>query len=392
MNTGKLISARLLSVLGLLVIGAPVALAQAEDQPLRYARVSVPAASVFNLADANGIELMKAGQGTLLSVWREQAGWLEVESPGGFPGWVHGRYLTRVEQESGEPAPAGVYEVTDNAINIRPLPKSDVTSFPLPQRLETGDRVRVLELAEPDKPIADTWARIVTPPGVHAWVRADQTAALVAGENGPELWTSALAAGPARPAPVARAAEPAKSEAVPSAEGAAREELERIRAAIDAERASDQPEYAALEGELRALLASAPTSALELEVQGELSRLKALAEVAQVRVELERERARREEEVRSREKGVREASRAKDPLGPVYRSRGVLLRSTRGNEPARFHLSFGGKEICEVVCTSGRYDLDLFAGYEVGVFGDEIASTAGASVLDIGRLEIVKRR
>lgn len=358
------------------------------DAPLRYARVASDGASIVNLPDDKGVEVLRAERGTLLSVWRELAGWLEVEVPGGFSAWMHGRYLQPTPDE-------GVFEVTNNAINVRPLPKSDVTSFPLPQRLHAGDRVRVVALADPAAPLADTWARIVTPPGVHAWIRGDRTAALAAGEDGAALWRERAAAAP-QPQPARASAAPAGSaegSAPPAgaAEGSGREELERLRGAIDEERAKESPSYAPLAAELRALQAGA-SAALQLEIQGELSRLKALEEVAQVRLELERERGRRAEELRAREAGVLEASRSKDPLGAVFRSRGLLLRSARGDEAPRFLLRFGNRDVGEVVCTSGRYDLDLFAGYEVGVFGDDLAAADGASVLDIGRLEVIKRR
>jgi len=405
MNTGNL---TLASLLGALVLAAPAPGAQ-EDAPLRYGRTTGKDARIVNLPDANGIELLRPESGTLVSVWRELAGWLEVEVPGGYQAWVHGRYLSPTDVE-------GVFEVTRNAINIRPLPKSDVTSFPLPQRLQAGDRVRVIGQAAEGTALAETWARIVTPPGVHAWVRADEVTTLGTEERGPELWAKALGsvapehtenAPPARrstaePATGARSApgtEPASAEKPirSGAEEAARAELARLKAAIDAQRTLPEPDYAPIQRDLRALSATtspATGGALRLEIDGELARLDALKEVARVRAELEKERQAREQEVWERERRVREASRAKDPLGDVFLSRGVLQRTTGVGEAPRYHIRFGGRDVCEVLCTSGRYDMDLLAGNEVGIFGDELQSMSGSelSVVDIRRLEILKRR
>ena len=391
MNTGKLTLAWLLALVTSL---SPLAFGQGE-QPLRYARIGVEDARIVNLPDANGIELMRPAKGTIVGVWRELAGWLEVDVPGGYLAWVHGRYL----QETDTP---GVYEVTRNAINIRPLPKSDVTSFPLPQRLHSGDRVRAVELADPSSPLSETWARIVTPVGVHAWVRSEQTKSLASTERGSDLWAQALAAVSQRSGDVVsqtreqvEKAQQTKEKlaAETGVEEATRKEIERLRTAIDEQRTLDRPDYTALRSELQGLATTVPAGPLRLEAERELSRLQALEEVARVRTELERERERRTNEVFERQKGVREASRAKDPLGAAFRWRGVLLRTASVNEAPRYYLRFGGRDVCEVLCTSGRYDMDLLAGNEVGVFGDEILGTsAQGEVVDVRRLEILKRR
>lgn len=403
MNTGKRLFSPLLC---LLALPLGLARAQEEGEPLRYARVGVEDARIVNLPDANGIVLARPTKDTVLSVWRELSGWLEVEQPGGYQAWVHGRYLARAQGDDGGDADVpGVHEITRNAINIRPLPNSEVTSFPLPQRLHSGDRVLVLALDDPAVPLAETWARIVTPPGVRAWIRSDQVTTIAGAESGAELWRAAVAAAaaaeprvpprePARGAATgngAAAQGPAGARPTGAIEEAQRAELERLRAAVDAEREKDAPAYAPLADELRTLSLKT-TGALRLEIDGELARLAALEEVAAVRAELERERQRREEELWRRERSVREASRSKDPLGSVFRARGVLLRNVSAAGEASYRLRFGGRDVCTLACTSGRYDLDLFAGYEIGVFGDQLDGPDGAPFVDVRRVEIVKRR
>ena len=403
-HTGNLLALVLTFVLGPL-LAVTASAQEAGNAPLRYARISTDDARVVNLPDANGLELARPERGTIVSVWRELAGWLEVEVPGGYLAWMHGRFLQPTDVE-------GVYEVTRNAINVRPLPKSDVTSFPLPQRLHSGDQVRVVALDDPKVAMSETWARIVTPPGVHAWIRSEQVKTLSASERGVDLWAAAVAstASPKGGATPSNDATPGSSStstpgsnagtatngATTTATGveeATRTEIARLRTAIDAARESEAPDYTGLRDELQGLAATAPTGALRIEAEAELKRLSALEEVVRVRQELEAERERRAQEVWDRERGVREASRAKDPLGAVFRWRGVLLRNSTGSGTPSYTLRFGGRDVCEVVCTSGRYDLDLLAGTEVGIFGDEnLAGSALGSLVDIRRLEVLKLR
>ena len=112
--------------------------------------------------------------------------------PGGFPVWVFGRYLKPLDEP-------GIYEVTGNAVNLRPDPSSDVTNFPLPERLQAGDRVRGIELLDPGKPVNETWVRIWTPPGVHGLLRASSVEALPAGQDGAALWSTAMQTLPVAP-------------------------------------------------------------------------------------------------------------------------------------------------------------------------------------------------
>jgi hypothetical protein len=115
--------------------------------------------------------------------------------------WVFGRYLKATGEE-------GLYEVTGNAVNLRPAPSSDVTNFPLPQRLQAGDKVRGIELAEQGKPLEETWVRVWSPPGVRAYVKSASVEPLPANEDGKSAWTAALGLLPAVPPERASAARP----------------------------------------------------------------------------------------------------------------------------------------------------------------------------------------
>jgi hypothetical protein len=60
-------------------------------------------------------------------------------------------------------------------------------------------------------------------------------------------------------------------------------------------------------------------------------------------------------------------------------------------------LRWGPELVCEVRCSSGKYDLALFASYELGLKGvldyaDETALLSERPVLEIGRIEVLSRR
>ena len=128
--------------------------------------------------------------------------------------------------------------------------------------------------------------------------------------------------------------------------------------------------------------------------RADLERVAALEQAATLRTELERERERRAEAARAEHARVLESSRKKDPLGHVFLARGVLLRRVGTDGIPHYLLRFGNDVTHELVCASGRYELDLFAGYEVGVQGEErpAAGPDGQRVLEVSRLEVIARR
>ena len=66
----------------------------------------------------------------------------------------------------------------------------------------------------------------------------------------------------------------------------------------------------------------------------------------------------------------------------------------------RYWIVWGGEDACEVVCEGGRYDLELFAGRDVGIHGTvlrDVGLTGGgeaatAPLIDVGRLAVLSRR
>ncbi len=392
---------RIAAVLAVLLAGTAGLQAQPQEQgATRFARIARDGVQIRNLADPNGVSIAAPEKDSLVTIHGESAGWYAVEIPGGYAVWVYGRYVRPFDESD-------VYEVTRNGVNIRPNPSSDILSFPLPQCLHAGDRARMIEILEPEADLASTWVRIWSPPGVRAWVRASDTAPLASGEDGQVLWAQAMDALSERVVPPYEksgvepetqptetvAEKPAESEA----EKEARDAIKDARGMLEVEIEKETPDLASVRAKLEALLESAPSGAIVAEVRAELDRLALFEEVARVRADLERERARRAEEARLRQREAWEASVAKDPLGHVFLSRGVLYHEIEANGTPRFYLRFGRERVAELVCSSGRYDLDAFTGYEIGVQGELLPGTEDLlanepGIIQVRRLEIIARR
>jgi hypothetical protein len=385
--------------------------AQGNDAPARYARVSAAGARVLNLNDANAAEVHRPSKGSLLAVYRETDAWLEVEAPGGFAVWVFGRFL-------GETAEPDVYRVNGDGVNLRPQPSRGVTNFPLGQQLYTGDQVRVIERADPTLPLKEDWVRIWSPPGVRGWIARDAVSDLAPGEEGAALWKTALAGLPSAPAraDAARLAKEAAAGAqgrdgasstaanspAPAPERSA--ETKAFDGALDAavtrmedERNRPEPDWSSVRALFTEAERQAPTGAERLQVRQGLQTLAALEEASALRARLEQEKVNRAEAVHRERDRVQAESREKDPLGGVFLARGGLERRIEGVGDAqskRYFLRFGTGVGAEIVCVSGRYDLDLYVGYQIGVRGLEIAPASGESPrqIEVSRLEVTGRR
>ena len=85
-------------------------------------------------------------------------------------------------------------------------------------------------------------------------------------------------------------------------------------------------------------------------------------------------------------------------LAAVILARGVLFRRRINDQAPRYFLRFGRKTVAEVTCSSGRYNLEQFAGHQVGVQGlNEPTDTSvdGQETIpfvDISRIELTQLR
>jgi len=350
-----------------------VATASAESvvrEPLRYVRARTGGVTIRNLADVHGLALVDAPEGALLAVYGETAGWLEVDIPGGLPVWVFGRYLREVE---GTP---GVLEVTNNNVNMRPRAGSDVNNFPLGTRLVAGDQVAEIEREDPTKPLAEVWVRIWAPPAACGWVQAERTLPVAEGEDARTLWLNdelALASGET---PKGRATAARNEPREASAPGPLTARIESAQAAIAAaddlfaaERERASPDFEALRDAYRAALVPDTGGAFDALVEQKLASIDALAEIVRTRALLEEERAARRREHERVQREQWDQLRERDPFYGRFAVRGVLESFQDSQGSRTYRIVRGGAPQCVVSCASGRYDLDLFVGRELGLDG-----------------------
>ncbi len=379
-----------------------------DEKPRSYVRAGSNGATVRNLGDRSGHPILRAETDDLFAVYDQRGDWLQVEAAGGFEVWVYGKYVS----ETNVP---GVLQVSGNHVNMRPKPSSDVDSFPLPKRLFTGDRVVYLGRARASTIWDEDWIQIASPPGVRAWVLASETTSVPTGE-GAGAWGAAVAAARARPAPAPVENRTGSSETTGNTAGAtkpaaplAEEKQEAVRALrradelFSTERLKDQPDLELVRTAYEEVLTVTDTGSTADLARSGLSRVDALAEARALQAELEAERIRREAEAERYRSELEEArARQQDPFAGRYSYRGWLERtpSKSGMAPT-YTVRFGGREVVEVVCSSGRYDLDDFTDFEIGVRGavlrEGVAVPKGQAgtilpSLDVGRIEVLSGR
>lgn len=404
--------AALVGLLGLSAWGALPAIAQegagsegavapatqdgAEQAPAtarRLVRAREGGLTLRNLYDVQGTPLLEVPAGALLTIHQENSGWLGVEPAGGFPVWVKASNLAETETP-------GVLRVTSNRVNMRPSPSADVTSFPLtPQRLRAGDRLALIRKADPEAALADTWAQVWSPPGVYAWTQTSRTEALgdLSAADAEAQWSAAVAAlvssasnGQSRPSTDEPKPEPTpvvhRSEVL----------LTEARALLATEREKSAPDFDQVRLAYGRVEQAEPTPAVALELERELEMLEALEELARTQNLLEEEILDRRQQLLSEMNKRLDTLRATELAEGRYRLRGSLEVHVDSRGGRSFLLRRGPQIAAELVCDSGRYELELFVGCELAVEGGvnrEESVLEGEFVqVDVARVQIVSRR
>lgn len=400
-------------VLGLLAaapisstVAAPRALVQ-EAKPERYVK-STASTKLYNVADKQGVVVGEAPAGTLLAVYGERAGWLSVEPPQGLTVWVYGEFLRATSQP-------GIAEVTGDGVRLRPKPASTVDSLPLEQQLHEGDRVRVIGRNSASKALQEDWVKIVSPPGVRAWVLASETAAVANDADVRSAWMDAVKKGSgialvdvrdgssvAAGAPAAASANdaskaPSGAAATPAAAGAAKQDAAPAQGSWDAaERAyetaksSPSPDWKPVRANFERYLAANPNGASAGTAKLRLEQIGYHEEIARIKGDAALQETQRQKMLADAQAQLVEASLANDPLWGRFQARGWLRRDE--TTPGRYLVQWAGRTGAEITCGSGRYDLTLFEGAEIGVIG--ALTRAAGSVdrpmrIDATRIEVL---
>lgn len=379
----------------------PASATGAVQERITYVRAGEQGAKAYNLADTQAVAVLEIAPKSVLAVHAERGDWLSVEAPGGFRVWVWGEYL----RAGAEP---GVYEVTGADVRMRPLPSSGIESYALEQRLSRGQKVHAIARANPDVPMARDWVQVWSPAGARAWVRREDTLALEAGASGTALWAEAVTA-----SSEARRASARTVDASAPVQGTAQAAPREIQAALQqaetqfaAQRRIDEsggaPDYAPVIAALEVVAAMGPTGATADKVSSRLAEARAREDAYQIRLELEAERERRiDEAARIKEDMDKAERRGGDPFFGRFEARGWLVPVyAKGQTTPTYMLRWGGDDVAEVVCFSGRYDLGVFSGFELGVNGSQLRSAMEASAgrpgrvpqIDVRRIEVLASR
>lgn len=137
------------------------------------------------------------------------------------------------------------------------------------------------------------------------------------------------------------------------------------------------------------------TSIVATEANSKLMEAKAFQTSAATRETLAAVESRQAELVKEwAEEKRREALRKTELMGR-FMARGWVRKTGRGDD-ARYFL-YWADTVQEISCESGRYDFDLFLGYELGVRGMILRAASMAtddmpaevSLLDVSRLEVI---
>jgi len=376
--------------------------AQESALPSRYVRAK-PGAKIYNLADAKGVELAAPKADALLAVYSENAGFLEVEPADGLLVWVSGKYLTTTDEP-------GVLKVTGNGINMRPSPSStSENSYPLARSLNKSDKVRAESRQHPDKPLAEDWVHVWAPAGTRAWCKKSDVAD-ASGSDLAALFTAAqkdahasarlfvepkaLAAGTTTAAApknekVAKDDKPAAVKPVDAQAQTAASELAKANALYEQARTAEKADFTQAKAAYQKVIDVAPGTSSAAAASNGLEKIALHEEIVRIkadRVSLDADRAAR---LAQAEKELREASLASDPLWGRFQTRGWLEKN--GDH---WSLRWAGKVTSEIVCSSGRYDLSLFQGFQLGITGalQRGAGSDGPARFDVRLIEVLDGR
>jgi hypothetical protein len=147
-------------------------------------------------------------------------------------------------------------------------------------------------------------------------------------------------------------------------------------------------------------LALAPDDAgVKEQVAARLKEVDLVAQAADLKTQVRTEQQTYEAAQKAdREKRMAEAQKSKDVYAGRFDSRGWVERRTVAGQPTVYLAALGGDAVAEVVCNTGRYDLDAFLDYDIGINGRELRPGDPTTVvprprvMDISRIEVLGAR
>ncbi len=371
-----------------------------QGEPKRWVRAADAGARVRNFPDEQGLLVADVAPGRLMAVYDDKVGFVEVAIAGGLDVWVFGEYLAPTRDPN-------ILRVTGSRVNIRPRVGTSVANLPLPTKLERGDLVALVERNDPSLPLDQDWARVKAPSSTRAFVKAAETKPVTDVVAARAEWqraamplqlSAAAVAAPSTPSTPAGAAQtreavaPAVSGDLATALASARTLFDSVRANRGAKSAEWQPVLAAWQrvAELApAGSASAGSAARTIDA------VEAYIEAASLQEDLAAQQAKQFERSGEDDEVLREIERKNSADWGRFDGRGWVRKFMVDGKPV-YDLEWGGLSSGRVVCTSGRYDLDLFVGFELGVMGSRLRSAVGGTdgsqvvrSIDVHRIEVI---
>jgi hypothetical protein len=166
---------------------------------------------------------------------------------------------------------------------------------------------------------------------------------------------------------------------------------------MTAARASENPDFTASKSAYHAVIAESPSGASAGTAQARLDEIAIREEIQRLKLEKTSFEKQRTERLADAEAKLREVNRRQDPLWGRLQARGWLESDVKPGALPRYVLRWGGKDVAEILCASGRYDLEKFVGFEVGVVGvTQRAAVEGAgdspgtpARIDATRIEVI---
>lgn len=350
--------------------GAPASSPQAST--IKWVQADIGAIG-RSFPDRAGSMVMELAQDQLMLVLETSPGtrpFYRVEVAGGFLTWVHGKFVTPHGNQ-------GVLTITGDRLNMRPMPSSGPDSMALPDRLMIGTQVELAGRNDETLPMSEDWVQIWAPKGSSFWVEASLTSVRTDGAAATAEFVKATRHLPAAPmkaqAPSKPKEMPKPQAVVPAVKPGARQALTDADAMYDVAMGRTSPDgatWTAVEMAYKKVMEmSGPSTPLFQVASRQAERCALRAALSTLGGDMtEREEARRLrisqllDEQRLREM-------ARTPDWGRFDGRGWVESVQAAGEMDRWYIWWAGKRRVELISGDGRYDLDDFVGYQVGIAG-----------------------
>lgn len=411
---------------------AQVSQASQNGEAVQIVRAGPNGAEARNFQDPQGLVVRSVPAGELMRVFGEDVGFYDVEIASGLEVWVYGQFLEEEALQDG----TTVLRVTTSRVNMRPGPSASTAYMPIRSKLNLGDRVRLIERRDASRPLAEDWVKVVSPRRARAWVRKTETEKVSDQRAAADEWRrSEFTLAAPRRVPVAEEQITIPAQGSTGAAVTSRPEvnlpplstsgagssgttqrstqglqsaggaigsgnpdvaLERADRLYDAALAQELGDFGPVVEAYEQVLRIVPAGSTKAELA---ARRVQEAQVRMNYVDLKRQVAQEQAAATDRHEKIRVAGEtrelARTPNWGRFDTRGWVTKGElRGEE--HYIIEWGGDVVAEIVCTSGRYDLSVFDGFEVGVVGrvvEEARITNGLigypAVVDAKSLEVI---